>query len=445
MPGRRFLCTLLLWAAACAPELDCDVRTGPVAELHWADAGSGWIEGSYGTDRLQVDLPVLPVAAGAGRVALAGLPAGSLGGAELIHDDGRRRRHCVVEGIERPPAPEELPAVHTEQLGETSEAAFVLAGLRGSTRGQLALSRSGRVVWSRLDPEAERGLDVQLRRGRRSMPELLSAWIGEKSSERELRIDDLSGGALDALPAPGSHHVFTQGPEGCLAWIAMDVRDWYDPTLGREVPVVGDGVVEACPGGQPVQIYSTWDHLEPSRHDEWRSDFYEEGRDWTHTNGLHWSEERRSYTISFAHLDAVVELDRNGRVLREIRTGSPEAYTLEAGSTPFAFPHDPRWTEAGTLLLFQSSEERSWAIEYEVDDASRRLRELRACGEQLDLRAPVLGQARRLSNGHWWINWASAGVVVELDPHCRERWRMELPSGEWWSQAYLVDSFHDVQ
>ncbi len=244
------------------------------------------------------------------------------------------------------------------------------------------------------------------------------------------------------------HHFVFMHPDGTVAYSAADKRDWTDPSTGEVIRVAGDDLVEVSPDGEQTTLYSSWDHLPVEETSYWSIPFYPDAEDWTHANAVTYSEERDSYLLSFANLATVVEIDREtGEPLRTFR-GDAEplegAYTVEGAATPFRHQHDPRWTEDGTLLM-TSLDPWSRVVEYEVDDASRTLREVWSCGAEEQDYVYVLGNARRLPNGNTFQGASVLSFLREWSPDCEELWKLRGPDDRRFGNVLPLQSLPRIE
>ena len=166
-----------------------------------------------------------------------------------------------------------------------------------------AVDRAGRFRWIRPGQPERIGGQVEFRLGSRAV--LFNSFATDFSLDSGvLRTVSLEGDNIQQRPAPLSHHVFTQLPDGTVAYPAVEIRDWLDPDTGEWVQVIGDTIVEMAANGDQRTVFSAWDWKPVQKHDHWTSSFYGDAHDWTHANALQYIEDRDSYLITFPHLDA---------------------------------------------------------------------------------------------------------------------------------------------
>ncbi|MBN1336504.1 MAG: aryl-sulfate sulfotransferase [Deltaproteobacteria bacterium] len=248
----------------------------------------------------------------------------------------------------------------------------------------------------------------------------------------------------DERPLVMGHHSFFEMPSGDIAYVAADVRDWYDPTLEETISVVGDQIrILPADGGESWAFFSTWDWSEPKRHDRWNSGFYGElGGDWTHANSVRYHESTDTFLLSLRNLDTILEID--GTTAEVLRAFGHLGYGFGPGSTPFSFQHDPRWTVDGTLLLLTTDERQrmSMAVEYEVDDTEQLLREVWRYQDADGVYAQHQGGVRVLSNGNRIVNFGSAGVLQEVTRDGDVVWEIRGGTGAGFGATESFSSFY---
>jgi arylsulfate sulfotransferase len=218
------------------------------------------------------------------------------------------------------------------------------------------------------------------------------------------------------------HHDVLVMPSGNILTLSTEVReiaDWYtseeDPNAPRKTqPVIGDKLVEFQPDGTIVNEWKFFDLIDPYRigYGSLTTGFYaiaydgildEPAPDWTHMNGIDYDPATDSILVSTNHLSTVMNLDRATGKL-EWMFGDPAGWRepwsdllLEPEDPAMIWSyhhHAPKWSPAGTLLLFDngavrarpfdaplSAEESfSRAVEYAIDPDRRTLREVWSYG-----------------------------------------------------------------
>ncbi|HEY5665492.1 MAG TPA: aryl-sulfate sulfotransferase [Gammaproteobacteria bacterium] len=214
------------------------------------------------------------------------------------------------------------------------------------------------------------------------------------------------------------HHDMLIMPSGNILALATEVRevaDWYtsetDPDAPRETQqIISDVLVEFEPDGTIINRWNFFDLIDPYRigYGSLAKDFYavayegileEPAPDWTHMNGIDYDPATDSIVISTNHLSTVFKLDRATGEL-EWMFGDPTGWRepwsellLEPEDPDMLWSyhhHTPKWTSAGTLLLYDNGAARalpfnppltpeqsfSRAVEYAIDEDRRTIREI---------------------------------------------------------------------
>lgn len=225
-----------------------------------------------------------------------------------------------------------------------------------------------------------------------------------------------------AVDVDSFHHDIVEMPSGNFLSLSTEVReieDWYtseiDPDAARETTnVVGDILFEMQRDGTVVNEWKFFDLIDAYRigYGSTGTDFYvglydgileEPGADWTHNNGIYYDAATNTALVSTNHLSTVMNLDlASGELLWML--GDPGGWR-EPWSDLLLEPEDenmirsyhhhaPRWTPAGTLLLYDNGAQRarppdppvpleenfSRAVEYAIDGDARTVREVWSYG-----------------------------------------------------------------
>jgi hypothetical protein len=300
------------------------------------------------------------------------------------------------------------------------------------------INRKGETVWWHMGSENA------------VIPQVALAPNGEglyfNEFQRDFSIDDSSviwmgfdGEVKARFPTPLGHHSYVWLPDGRLAYLAIDVRETED--FGA---VVGDKIL-VTDGTDVTEIYNTWDdeRLPLLENDSWDSNFYPQGFDWTHANYLSYSEARNSFTISYAHVDAVFEVDADtGEHLRSI--GQLGTHTVDTGL--LGRPHAAEWTEDGTLMVFTTplKTRESRGVEIAFDDENLSTEVIWSYGEGLNYHTIIMGALRHLPNGNTLMNFGSKGILEELSPDGEVVWRAYTATGQFPGHVTFVSNLYGV-
>ncbi len=261
--------------------------------------------------------------------------------------------------------------------------------------------------------------------------------ISENWAGGQIRRTTLAGEIVETIETEGAHHFFVRLPDGSLTWTALDVRE--HETYGA---VVGDQLIRRSPDGTETTLFSTWDHLPVTQTETWAHEYYSEGSDWTHGNGLLFDEDRGSYLFSTAGADVLFEIDEDGGVLQLI--GGQDAplsdYTFEPPEATFHYPHGVSWSADDQLLMMSTEADLSRAIGFSVDEESGELEKTWSYGEALGVDVYALGGVRELPDGNLLVNWGSVGMVQIVSPEGDVLWEAKTPLENLFSEVWLLSS-----
>ncbi len=328
-------------------------------------------------------------------------------------------------------------AVDTEQ--------FIMGSILGETNALFAINREGEWVWYAEADSEFWTMDLQLSldghgiiyNGFSSDDSIGYGLITRRSINGELLWQDQTNGA---------HHAFAQLPDGVLAFIVSDTREWYNEDADEKQWVVGDCII--LWGGadeEPFPLFSTWNWAEPYVHDDWDVEFYEDYHDWTHGNSLKYYDQRDVLALSLANIDTVLEISRaTGEVTRAF--GEDQEYTFDRGTEPMDFQHDAQITIDNTLLVTtRLGGLHIIGAEYSIDEETKTLSKIWSHGEDEGLEAITQGQVIKLGDGNVLVNFGSAGVMQEVSPEGEVVWEIQADVGNWFGNVVMFSDFYAFQ
>ncbi|GEM_PF-1524823 len=291
-------------------------------------------------------------------------------------------------------------------LDRKGEAVWLASALEGYRIAAAEWTTSG--VWTL--QEVEEG----------SLGGNLVVWIGADG-----QIGDLIG-------APESHHDLVVFPDGQPGWLEIDVRavDDLGPVAGDAVDVVGDRLVRLGADGTTSTLWDSWASL-PLEDESltWESGFYDEGKDWTHANGLDLNGAGDKLLISLLGLARVLEIDvASGAVLRTL-----DGQTLQDTESRFLSQHSPTWSDVDRILLFVNAPEvgAEFSFAAEFDLALDPVQEVWDSGkESTPFYSQALGRVAALGADRVMVNYGQEGVLEEIDRSGDPLWRWFI-SEEW--------------
>ncbi len=330
--------------------------------------------------------------------------------------------------------PSDLPDfdVTVYEPDRVSDDLYILGTAFGTVPCVYVIDREGNWLWYKRVSPLKNPIELNFERGTNNI--LFNSFLIDHSEDdSNVTRVSIDGTVDEDIDTPLGHHAFTELPDGSIAYIAIDVRDYDMGGDGKLEPVVGDVPPD---GGEPTTFWSVWDDSfehDPEWHDRWDSGFYPQGGDWTHANSLHYYEDSNTYLISFRNLDMIAEIDAtSGEVLREF--GGETGYQLTDGSRSFNYQHDVSWTADDTLIMITTEDiedgrHETTAVEYAIDDDAQTLDEIWSHGDGEGIYVLVQGTARDLDNGNRLINFGSSGLVREVTIEGDVVWELSARAG----------------
>ncbi len=225
--------------------------------------------------------------------------------------------------------------------------------------------------------------------------------------------------------------------------------DENDPSVRARTPVLDEPIVEFRQSdGGTVRTQNFIDVLKPTRIGFDATTGLPANADWVHTNAVVVDTRDDGLITSFRHQDAIVKTGRDDGSLRWILGNHDnwegfEQFLLTPVGEPFAWPyhqHAPQLTPSGTLLVFDNgnwkaspftgepkvpaSQNFSRAVEYEVDEHARTVRQVWQFVADEQLYAPFVGSAYALPRtGNVLVTYGGLcttdGVPSDDIAHCR--------------------------
>ncbi|MDE0386482.1 MAG: aryl-sulfate sulfotransferase [Defluviicoccus sp.] len=323
------------------------------------------------------------------------------------------------------------------------------AQVRFTTRwGMLmAVDEAGEVVWYYVSDARIAGV-TQLANGNLFFHHVDFRSVEMDMTGRVIRMFYASGrpgGPVEgAIPieAASLHHQPHQMPNGNFLAMTANARmieDYFTSETDahaprRTQPVVGDRFVEFTPAGEIVWSWDTFDHLDVYRWSYhllevyWHNRGFPHHLDWTHGNGITYDPGDDSVIVSLRHQDALIKIDKASGEIAWIlgdhgNWKSPQKEKLLAPEHELRWHyhgHNPRVTADGTVLMYDNGICRAQpydpqaaphecfarAVEYEVDEAARTVREVWTSSDDDDPERVIswaMGDAHRLANDNMLI------------------------------------------
>ena len=424
------------------------------------EAGDSWVE--YGLDDA-FDLQT-PVATGATvAVRVLGLKGNRLyrWRAVTVTPDGRRLQS--PEGsYDVPPPPQALPRLtfSTEDPGSTLTGRYLLVQVGGVDQSwAVILDDAGDYVWV---VELPVGIQISHVAPAEDGQSIWIAQMDRDQLEDKSRVYryDLGGTVLSDTRLPDQHHVVIPlagtGDLASLAHVtrALEVEPgviWN--VLSDEVRVApeGDGenyrvLFNFLDDGVPWFLPCSHVLAEESL---LGVDGYHE---WTHSNSLMDAPAENALYLTPRLHDALIQIDRDSGETRWQLGGVNSDF--EVAADPLLLDADSLWSHGHMneiwptgFLLFDNNlhpNTGSRALEFAMDQERRTAELVWSYTDPEGDTVPLLGDARRLPNGHRLVTWTTWGLMTEHAPDGAVLWRAEAPVGLIIGRPVVLDDLYGL-
>lgn len=362
-----------------------------------------------------------------------------------------------------PPPPAGVPSVTVaweDREASVIAGRYVLVQLGGLDRSwAVILDEDGDYVWALPFPEGLQISHVAVAHDRASL------WITQMDKSQ---LQDLSrtwryaldGTVLSDNRLPDQHHVAIERADGDLLWIAHTTRDVVQPD-GEVWAVVSDEIRTAPEGA--TEAYTTlFSYLDewipwsvPCTHVATPEDY--QGtfpwHEWTHTNSLIESPEENAYYIAPRLHDALLKLDSDTNDVLWQLGGADNDFTvaphpsLVDGEALWSHGHTNEVWATGMLMfdnamhpLTHGSRAQEWAIDQDRMTAELVWTYEDPEGDQM----PLLGDVRRMPEGHRLVTWTTFGTMEEHVPGAGIPWSLEVSVGAVIGRPVVLESLYGL-
>ena len=333
--------------------------------------------------------------------------------------DGQRTESPPLDLVLPAPdgAPPDAEATTTAELD-----GYILVNLGvADTYWAAIVDRAGRVVWYAPAAPGWRSTSSTLSRDRRAVL-YNSHSLDMLEQVGTVNRRALDGSAESAVDAPGGHHDFVELPDGRIALLRVDVREWE----GK--PVMGDTIAVTDDDGGFTTAFSAWDSMIPApmcSHFEPVA-YADNSWDWLHANSLRYDDATASFLLMSRNLDALFAIDAERGDVR---------WQLGGVASDFQFTNDAGWDHGhfsdwspGRLAVFDNglhrSPNRSRAVVYAVNEAERSVTlESEVANDAFE---ESLGDVKTLDDGVL-VAWSNDGRLTQVDADGQEVWRLQFP------------------
>ncbi|MBA2320261.1 MAG: aryl-sulfate sulfotransferase [Deltaproteobacteria bacterium] len=362
-----------------------------------------------------------------------------------------------------PPPPQGLPELLYGEVGPTSALAgrYLLVQVGGVDQSwAVILDDEGDYVWTV-------GLPVGIQINHFVPDEDgTSVWIAQMDRYQLQDLGriyryDLGGAVLSDTRLPNEHHVaIPKAGTDDVLWIAHVTRE-QEVEPGVVWNVVSDEIRLAEEGsGEDYEVLYNFlddgeDWFVPCSHVSATEELlgvpgYHE---WTHTNSLVDAPDEGALYIAPRLHDALIQLDRE--------TGEPR-WQLGGVHSDFTVAADPRLPADSTSLWSHGHLNEVWAdgfvlfdnnlhfaggsraLEFAMDQDAKTAELVWSYTDPQGGVVPLLGDVRRLPNGHRLVTWTTWGRMTEHDPDGTVIWTAEAPVGLLIGRPTVLDDLYGL-
>lgn len=290
------------------------------------------------------------------------------------------------------------------------------------------LNGAGEVVWWK--PVDWFGPAVYLSRSHGGLLYRVDGYADPDPNGEIVRLD-WSGNEVETIASDLGHHDLYEHEDGTIVALEM-----YSKEVD-EVTYVGDTLVEYAPDGTRTVAWDAFETLTPVIPETEGADLNPLGIDWTHANSIDYDPASDRYLVSLYYLQELVAIERaTGDVAWELGASTGD---LGFASDPESFgpQHAASWVDGGVMIFDNhdnkadpdSTVHASRVSRYVVDPAAGRVGLLETWTPVEDRRTAILGDARLLPDGSWFLSAGALGVAQVVSPDREVVWQVTFPAG----------------
>lgn len=341
------------------------------------------------------------------------------------------------------PLPPDFPLIQTTLSGATAPGRIFLSSFSQSDPSApsylMILENDGTPVFTRRLPP--RAFDFKLQPNG-----TLTYW--DSTAEAFLALDSTYA-VVDTFRCghglTTDFHDIVLLPDGHALLMSYDTRvvdmSVYDPKGLPDAEVVGLVIQEIDRGKNVVFEWKSWDHFAIT--DAVGIPLGGRRVDYVHGNSLDVDTDG-NIILSSRSLNEVTKISRaTGDVIWRMG-GLRNEFTFRDGSETFSRQHGARVVGPGRLLLFDNGTSRSppysRAVEYEIDEERRAVREVWEYRHDPDVFGAFSGSVQRLPNGNTLIGWGTTTpTLTEVDPKGVPVYELTFEPGIFSYRAFRFD------
>lgn len=440
---------LLLLLAACGGdsvedlEVVATVDEGipTVVSLAWDPPAEGEVWVQFGADEGYGDVS-FPSEVDRGQAVLTGnLPDADVHFRLVLTLDGED--HPLSDHVVRTGSLSgDVPDIEVTLAGpEPSWGRYVLLPLfdgAKNTSHLTLLDGQGQAVWWRAEVGFTPATYVSALDG--SLMYRTDGWLDPEPNGQVIRMD-WHGDVVSEVPSDPGHHDFFEHEDGTVATLEMVVG-----TVGEET-YVGDRIIEHPLQGAPREVWNSFDTMTPKNPDDMGADLNPLGIDWTHANSIDYDPVSDRYLVSLYYLREVLAISRaTGEI--DFVFGAGESDFALSSRDAFAPQHAASWVDGG-VMLFDNHDNKgvtnpevfaSRAVRYTLDPSAGTARAVKEWVPVPDQHTAILGDARLLPNGDWYVSTGTLGVAQVVSASGELLWGIKVPTGMMMGRGQVLDT-----
>ncbi|MBN1605959.1 MAG: aryl-sulfate sulfotransferase [Polyangiaceae bacterium] len=396
-----------------------------VVSVRWTtdEPSIGYVQ--YGTtEAMEQNTPLEIEQAERHRLSLLGLEPDTRYYYRVVVWDGANAGASDIATVRTGALPEGIPALTLEGTGHERWTAVPVLGKKPTV---VIIEPEGQVVWYHVDSHERDITRARLSVDGQSV--LYNALVPSEDEDEasELVRVALDGSKTDSIPVPLLGQDFLELPDGTLAAIAGEVRDF------EGAPLRGDRIVEIDEDGNDKTVWSTWDCFDPA---ELQGNDSAQG--WSAANALGYDPDEEAYYLGLSNFSSIAKIRREDGTCEWVLGGSAATLDLAADSTEFSDQSQIQVRGKRVLVVDggESGDELR-LLEYELDLEEGLATEAWSLSGPKRESGSLLGEATRLSGGSTFVNWAAAGRMELLWDDGASTWRLDAEAG-------FVFGFHSL-
>ncbi len=312
--------------------------------------------------------------------------------------------------------PVDLPTLTVSGSGNDR---YMVLPLIGTTTGPVIVDPEGEYVWYHID---DSNLDVYRARLSNDGESLLynaASVSGDPAADSRLVRVALDGSWESTIPIPLLAHDFVELPDGTIAAIVVEYRDYEGADLR------GDSIVEVAPDGTQTTVWSAWDCYDPD------VTGVDPEYGWTFANAMDYDPDEDAYYLSLRNFSSIVKIDRTSGECLWALGGTVGTVSITADSDIFLHEHQFEFRD-GAVLVFDNdgaSGTTSRVLEYSFDEQAGTAEQIWSYTPDPSIYSWVLGDVARMENGDTFVTWSVKGQVERVSQDLQVGWQLNTDLG----------------